>query len=29
MTVAQIIVTLAGLAAMTGVAWFFWGPREG
>lgn len=23
----QILVTLAGLAAIAGVAWFFWGPR--
>ncbi|MHB1568972.1 MAG: cupredoxin domain-containing protein [Solirubrobacteraceae bacterium] len=27
MSIAQIIVTAAGLAAITGVAWFFWGPR--
>lgn len=28
MTIDQIIVTLAGLAAIAGVAWFFWGPRR-
>lgn len=27
MTVSQIIVTAAGLLAIGGVAWFFWGPR--
>ena len=27
MNAAQIIVTLAGLLAIAGVAWFFWGPR--
>jgi plastocyanin domain-containing protein len=27
MTIAQIIVTAAGLAAIAAVAWFFWGPR--
>ena len=27
MSIAQLIVTLAGLAAIAGVAWFFWGPR--
>jgi plastocyanin domain-containing protein len=27
MSTAQIIVTLAGLLAIAGVAWFFWGPR--
>jgi plastocyanin domain-containing protein len=27
MSSAQIIVTLAGLLAIAGVAWFFWGPR--
>jgi plastocyanin domain-containing protein len=26
-TISQIIVTLAGLVAIAGVAWFFWGPR--
>ena len=24
----QVIVTLVGLLAIAGVAWFFWGPRE-
>ena len=23
----QIVVTLAGLVAIAGIAWFFWGPR--
>jgi plastocyanin domain-containing protein len=27
MSIGQIIVTVAGLAAIGGVAWFFWGPR--
>ena len=27
MTVDQILVTIAGLLAIAGVAWFFWGPR--
>lgn len=27
MSIAQIIVTAAGLAAIASVAWFFWGPR--
>ena len=27
MSVDQVVVTLAGLAAIAGVAWFFWGPR--
>ena len=27
MGIAEVIVTLAGLAAIGGVAWFFWGPR--
>ena len=27
MSVAQIIVTAAGLLSIAGVAWFFWGPR--
>ena len=27
MSTAQIIVTLGGLVAIAGVAWFFWGPR--
>jgi plastocyanin domain-containing protein len=29
MNVAQILVTGAGLLAIAGVAWFFWGPRGG
>lgn len=28
MSVDQLLVTLAGLAAIAGVAWFFWGPRR-
>lgn len=28
MTTAQILVTLTGLLAITGVIWFFWGPRH-
>jgi plastocyanin domain-containing protein len=24
----QILVTIAGLVAIAGVAWFFWGPRR-
>ena len=28
MSIDQIIVTVAGLAAIAGVAWFFWGPRR-
>ena len=27
MNADQVIVTLAGLLAIAGVAWFFWGPR--
>jgi plastocyanin domain-containing protein len=27
MSADQIIVTIAGLAAIAGVAWFFWAPR--
>lgn len=27
MSVAQIIVTIAALLLVAGVAWFFWGPR--
>jgi plastocyanin domain-containing protein len=27
MSVAQLVVTAAGALAITGVAWFFWGPR--
>ncbi len=29
MSLTQILVTLAGFAAMAAVAWFFWGPRGG
>jgi plastocyanin domain-containing protein len=28
MTIDQILVTVAGLFAIAGVAWFFWGPRR-
>ena len=28
MTADQIFVTVAGLIAVAGVAWFFWGPRS-
>lgn len=28
MSVDQILVTAAGLLAIAGVAWFFWGPRR-
>ena len=28
MSIAQIVVTAAGLGAIAGVAWFFWGPRR-
>jgi plastocyanin domain-containing protein len=27
MSISQVVVTLVGLAAIAGVAWFFWGPR--
>jgi plastocyanin domain-containing protein len=27
MTAAQVVVTIVGLAAIAGVAWFFWGSR--
>ena len=27
MSADQVIVTLAGLASIAGVVWFFWGPR--
>ncbi|MBS1895391.1 MAG: cupredoxin domain-containing protein [Actinobacteria bacterium] len=27
MGIAQVIVTVGGLAAIAAVAWFFWGPR--
>lgn len=29
MTTADILVILGGLVAITGIAWFFWGPRKG
>ena len=29
MNADELIVTLAGLLAIAGVAWFFWGPRGG
>lgn len=29
MTTIQTIVTVLGLIAMAGIAWFFWGPRKG
>lgn len=29
MTLVQSVVTLAGLAVIAGIAWFFWGPRQG
>jgi plastocyanin domain-containing protein len=28
MTIDQILVTVAGVLAIAGVAWFFWGPRR-
>lgn len=28
MTIDQILVTVGGLLAIGGVAWFFWGPRR-
>ena len=28
MTIDQILVTITGLLAIAGVAWFFWGPRR-
>jgi len=27
-TIDQILVTIAGMLAVAGVAWFFWGPRR-
>ena len=27
MSAAEVIVTLAGVLSIAGVAWFFWGPR--
>ncbi len=29
MSVDEILVTVVGIAAIVGVAWFFWGPRDG
>jgi plastocyanin domain-containing protein len=29
MTTTNIIVVLAGLLMIAGIAWFFWGPRQG
>ena len=29
MTTSDILVVLGGLAAIAGLAWFFWGPRRG
>ena len=29
MTSVEWIVLIAGLAAIVGIAWFFWGPRRG
>ena len=29
MTADKLFVILAGLAAIAGIAWFFWGPRKG
>lgn len=29
MTTTNIIVILAGLLLIVGIAWFFWGPRQG
>ena len=28
MSIDQFLVTIAGLLAIAGVAWFFWGPRR-
>ena len=28
MTIDQILVTIAGVLAVAGVVWFFWGPRR-
>ncbi len=28
MTTSQVIFSLAGLAAIVAIAWFFWGPRK-
>ena len=29
MTTVDIVVIMAGLILMAGIAWFFWGPRRG
>jgi len=29
MTADKLVVILAGLATIVGIAWFFWGPRKG
>ena len=29
MSTADILVMLVGLALIVGIAWFFWGPRQG
>jgi plastocyanin domain-containing protein len=29
MTATDFVVVAAGLAAIAGIAWFFWGPRRG
>lgn len=29
MTTTDILVILGGLALIAGIAWFFWGPRQG
>jgi plastocyanin domain-containing protein len=29
MTTTDVIVVLAGLLLIVGIAWFFWGPRQG
>ncbi len=29
MTIDKLFVIVAGLAAIAGIAWFFWGPRKG
>ena len=29
MTTTDILVILGGLALIVGIAWFFWGPRQG
>ena len=28
MTIDQLLITIAGVLAIAGVAWFFWGPRR-